>query len=37
MIGSDQGEPKWKHLLGTGACDGQDFWIYDDKGILEAL
>ena len=37
VIGSDQSEPKWKHLQGTGACDGQDFWIYDEKGILKAL
>jgi hypothetical protein len=30
LLGSDPGDPAWKHLQGAGVCDGDDFWIYDD-------
>jgi hypothetical protein len=36
FLGVDEEDPIWKHLQGTGACNGQDFWIYDD-GKLEEL
>ena len=36
LIGSDPGDPTWKHLQANGLCNGDDFWIYDD-GKLENL
>lgn len=36
LLGVEEGDPNWKHLQGTGACDGRDFWVYDE-GVLEQL
>lgn len=36
LLGVDKDDPTWKHLQGTDACDGEDFWVYDD-GVLRDL
>jgi hypothetical protein len=36
LLGVDPDDSIWKHLQGIGACDGQDFWVYD-QGELRAL
>lgn len=35
LLGVDDGDPTWKHLQGTGSCDGQDFWVYDEGQLQE--